>query len=60
MDDFSIDAVFVTECLATFTPVETAAFQDYLHRYLSDGRLMEEDALEAACRRVKGERCHDR
>ncbi|WP_224982951.1 hypothetical protein [Geomonas agri] len=59
MDDFSIDAVFVTECLATFTPKETVAFQVYLNRYLSDGRLTEEDALEAACRRVKGVKCHD-
>ncbi len=60
MNDFSLDIVFVTGCLATFTPGENAAFQDYLNRYLSDGRLMEEDALEAACRRVIGERCHDR
>ncbi|GFE58735.1 hypothetical protein [Geobacter sp. AOG1] len=42
--------------LKSLTPQELGQYREYLGRLLQDGRLMEEDAEEAAFNRVINER----
>lgn len=57
MDDFFVDLESINQCMQTFSPQEMAAYWEYLNRLLSDGRLMAEDAMEAAFHRVMRGRC---
>jgi hypothetical protein len=57
MDDFFVDVNFIKQSLETFSVHELADYELYLCRLLRDGRLMEEDAMEAAFNRVVNERC---
>lgn len=52
MDDFFVDVNFINECLKNFSGQELAEYELYLGRLIADGRLMEEDAMEAAFNRV--------
>ena len=61
MDDFFVDMDFINKHLQTFSTQELAEYWGYLNPLLSDGRLMEEDAIEAAFIRVmRGRDSHGR